>query len=616
MAIAKREISRLEAMGNGYVGKLLIVDLSAGDITIEKLPEDLLHDFIGGYGLGARLLLERMKPGADPLGPDNYLGFFTGPLTGTIAAFANRYTVVGRSPLTMTWGDANSGGDFGPYLKFAGYDAILFRGIAPAPVYLLIDGGVPCLKEASHLWGKDTYETERTLRFEYGEHSCVACIGPSAEKLSLISCVISDCGRAAARSGLGAVMGSKRLKAVVIRGKPGLHLANRDEVLELTRRYIATLSPAADSFRHYGTCAGTARSIRAGDAPIKNWGGKPGDFPGSDMIGGTAVITRESRKYGCWRCPIRCGGLMKAEAGEYHWEEGVHKPEYETIAAFGSMSLNPNLSSIIKCNDICNRYGLDTISAGATVAFAIECFENGILDRNETGLELNWGNHKAIVDITLKMARREGFGDVLADGVKRAAERIGRGSERFAMHIGGQEAPMHDPKRWSGYGTVYLTDATPGRHTQGHEGWVPPGLSLPSFDWKAYTGRGEAHKTARAMIHAINAAGVCMFGYNCMDAHALPELLSAVTGWQYDFKELLAAGERIACARHLFNVREGINSKDIAVPGRVRGRVDLETMAREFYQAMGWDLQTGEPSGERLEALGLRAWNSLSGVPD
>lgn len=618
MAVLEQEIGRLKPMRNGYLGRMLVVDLSTGKITTEKLPENRLRDFIGGYGIGAWLLLERMQPGIDPLGPDNYLGFFTGPLTGTTAPFGNRYMVVGRSPLTMTWGDANSGGEFGPYLKFAGYDAILFHGIATKPTYLLIDSGVPLLKDASHLWGKDTYDTERTLRAKYGDRSRVACIGPSAEKLSLISCVITDYGRAAARSGLGAVMGSKRLKAIVVRGKPAVDVAEPDRVLGLARKYIATFTPAAEGFRRYGTCNGTAHSIMVGDAPVKNWGGTALDFPDGEAIGGPAVIAREARKYGCWRCPLRCGGIMEIGREEYQWEVGVHKPEYETLAAFGSMCLNRNLSSIIKCNDICNRYGLDTISAGATVAFAIECYENGIISQKETGgLELNWGNHNAIVALTLKMARREGFGDILADGVRRAAERIGRNSDQFAMHIQGQEVPMHDPKRWSGFGTIYQTDATPGRHTQGHEGWVAPGLPMPPFDRRDYAGRGAAHKVARVMMHSVSAAGMCIFGYTCMNARALPDVLSAVTGWQYDFKELLTAGERIACVRQLFDVREGINPINLAVPGRVIGRppqtvgpvkdrmVDLETMAREFYQAMSWDLKTGKPSSERLKELRL-----------
>lgn len=598
-------------MRNGYLGKLLLVDLSTGKVTTEILPDNLLHDFIGGYGVGARLLLEQMHPGTDPLGPDNYLGFFTGPLTGTKAPFGNRYMIAGRSPLTMTWGDANSGGEFGPYLKFAGYDAIIFHGTAAEPVYLLIDNATPSLKDASHLWGKDTYETERALRSEYGKGSRVACIGPSAEKLSLISCVITNYGRAVARSGLGAVMGSKRLKAIVVRGKPGVEVAEPERVLELARKYIATLSFAAEGYREYGTCNQTAYSIKIGDAPVKNWGGTAVDFPNGEVIGGPAVIAREARKYGCWRCPLRCGGLMQAGTEEQQWEAGVHKPEYETLAAFGSMCLNGNLPSIIKCNDICNRYGLDTISAGATIAFAIECYENGIISREKTGgIDLNWGNHKAIVELTLKIARREGLGDVLADGTKRAAERIGHGSDRFAMHIQGQEVPMHDPKRWAGFGTIYQTDATPGRHTQGHEGWVAPGLPMPPFDRKTYAGRGTAHKVARAMMHSVSAAGGCMFGYNFMSARALPEILSAVTGWQYDFKELLTAGERIACVRQLFNLREGINPIDLAVPDRVTGKIHLKAVAGEFYQAMDWDLETGRPSRERLKELGLGAWDT------
>lgn len=618
MEILKSEVDRLPAMGNGYSGRLLTVDLAAANVQTERLPENLLHDYIGGYGLGAWLLLERMLTGIDPLGPDNYLGFFTGPLTGTIAPFGNRCMVVGKSPLTMTWGDASFGGEFGPYLKFAGYDGILFHGNAAKPQYLLIDSGVPALKDASHLWGKDTYQTEQVLRSEYGDYSRVACIGPSAEKLSLISSIMAEHGRAAARSGLGAVMGSKRLKAIVVRGKPGVTVAESGYALELTRKYLATLTPTAESFRMFGTCGGTISSIRVGDAPIKNWGGTALDFPNSETVSGKAVVAGESRKYGCWHCPIRCAGVMKPGREEYRWEDNVRKPEYETIASFGPLCLNHNLASIIKCNDICNRYGLDTISAGATIAFAIECYENRIISQRETGgLALNWGNHQAIVELTLKMARREGFGDILADGTKRAAERIGQGSDQFAIHIQGQEVPMHDPKRSAGFGTIYQTDATPGRHTQGHEGWVAPGFPLPAFDRNTYAGRGVAHKAARLMMHSTNAAGVCMFGYNCMDAQALPDLLSTVTGWQYDFPELLTAGERIACIRQLFDLREGINPINLTVPGRVAGRppqtvgpvkdrmVELETLARDFYQAMGWDCVTGKPSIERLKELGL-----------
>ncbi|MEW5749024.1 MAG: aldehyde ferredoxin oxidoreductase C-terminal domain-containing protein, partial [Candidatus Thermoplasmatota archaeon] len=458
--------------------------------------------------------------------------------------------------------------------------------------------------------------------------SRIACIGPAGEKLSLISSVINDHGRAAGRSGLGAVMGSKRLKAVVVRGDRPVPLADRARVLELAKKYIATMTgAAADTFRNYGTSGFTAGSIQVGDAPVKNWDGTALDFPNREAISDHAVIALERRKYGCWRCPLRCGGVMKAGSGEYRWTAGVHKPEYETLAAFGSMCLNDNLPSIVKFNDICNRYGLDTISAGATVAFAIECYENGLLSKQETdGLELTWGNHRAMVALTLRMARRQGFGDVLADGVKRAAERIGRGSERFAMHIQGQEVPMHDPKRGPDYGTTYQTDATPARHTQGHEGFVPPEFPVPQFDRKAYAGRGLAHRMAATTAHVVNASGMCLFGYSCMHARALPDLLSAVTGWEYDLQTIQAAGERIACLRQMANIREGLNPLKFAVPGRIIGKppqeagplkgrtVDLETMAREFYLSMGWDPETGMPSHARLEELGLDAMLQYVGV--
>ncbi|MFC1919496.1 aldehyde ferredoxin oxidoreductase family protein [Chloroflexota bacterium] len=608
-------------MPAGYMGKFLNIDLSEKMVEKELLEEKTCHDLLGGYGIGVRILFDRQKPGVEPLGPDNTLGFITGPLTGTPALFGSRYTTVGKSPLTGMWGDANSGGDFGPNLKFSGYDAVFVTGVSDNPVYLLIDDGMAELKDAGHLWGKDCDETEDIIQRDIGKDTRVACIGGSGERLSLISAIINNKGRAAARAGLGAVMGSKKLKAIAVRGKQVVPIKDEAKAKELRREYLGGLSGGLyDSLKDFGTCGSMAAQVRVGDAPVKNWGGVGVvDFPEAGPISDHAVTALEHKKYGCWRCPIACGGIMKA-GRKYQYKAGVHKPEYETLASFGSLCLNNDIRSIIKINDICNRYGLDTISAGATIAFAIECYENGIIGKSDTdGIELTWGNAPAIVAITEKMARREGFGDILADGVKLAAERIGHSADRFAIHVHGQEPGMHDPKKYPHYGTSCKTDAAPGRHTPGTEGTIRSvsGMKIPAFDWKGYSGRGEAHKMGADWLHAINTSGVCMLGYMSLPSQALPDFLNAITGWELDMYAVLAIGERIANLRQAFNIREGLAPATFEIPGRLIGEppqtagplqgktVDIQTMVRDYYDARNWGQGTGRPSRKKLKELGL-----------
>ncbi|MBM3173186.1 MAG: aldehyde ferredoxin oxidoreductase, partial [Chloroflexi bacterium] len=422
-------------MAAGYIGKILFVDLTNTKMWEETPGESLYKDFLGGYGLGSRIIFSRQKAKIDPLSEDAMFGFVTGLLTGTPALFGSRYVVVGKSPLTNTWGDANSGGDFGPYLKFAGYDAVFLTGISLTPVYLSIDNGKPELRKANHLWGKDTNETESIIGREVGKGTRVASIGPAGEKLSRISCIVNNKGRAAGRSGLGAVMGSKKLKAVAVRGSAQILLANPTELEAARNRHLSQLGGASKIFREFGTCSGLAYLVQIGDTPVKNWDGSAIDFPNAAAISDQCVINLQERRYGCWHCPVACGGLMKASSGEYSYGVGAHKPEYETLASFGSLCLNDKLESIIELNDICNRYGLDTISAGATIAFAIECYEKGLISNTDTGgIELEWGNHLGIIEMTRKIAMREGFGDFLADGVRRAAEKIGKGAEEIAVH--------------------------------------------------------------------------------------------------------------------------------------------------------------------------------------
>ena len=604
-------------MAGGYIGKILFVDMEKATICEEFAEERLYQDFLGGYGIGARIIFSRQKAKIDPLGPEAMLGFVTGILTGTPALFGSRYVVVGKSPLTGTWGDANSGGDFGPHLKFAGYDAIFFSGISPTPVYLLIDNGKAELKNADKLWGKDTWETESLLHAELGKEARITCIGPSGESLSLISCIINNGGRAAGRSGLGAVMGSKKLKAIAVKGSKPVPIAHEPEIKEAREKHLGQLGGAVEAFRRFGTCAGMNPLVQAGDTPVKNWKGTALDFTTAAVISDQSVIDQQERKYGCWRCPVACGGHMKPGTGEYQYPALVHKPEYETLAAFGSMCLNDNLESIIKVNDICNRYGLDTISAGSIIAFAIECYENGLISNKDTdGIELKWGNHKAIVEMTEKLAKSEGFGQVLANGAKRAAQQIGKGAEELAIHIHGQEIPMHDPKRFLNYATSYL-DTTPARHTQGNYSTKPAtGLEFPAYDRKATAGRGEANKMGSDLMHAISCAGLCQFGLGFMDASALTDFMNLTTGWNYNMDDLLKTGDRIANIRQAFNVREGIDMADFKVPGRVSGNpppeagptagksADFTTVRNDYLAARDWDA-SGKPSKKKLLELGM-----------
>ena len=593
-------------MSGGYMGKFLFVDLSIGEMNEEPLDENICRNFIGGYGIGARMLYSRQKAGVDPLGPENTLGLLTGPFTGTIVPPGARYMAFAKSPLTGGWGEANSGGYFGPYMKFAGFDGVYFTGISPKPVFLLLDDGKAELKDAAYLWGKDSYETEDISMSEYKD-SRVACIGPAGEKLSLVSCIMTNHGSAAGRSGLGAVMGSKKLKAVVARGTQDVVIADKAAAQKFTVAYIKTMkivnpklgySPM-EKDQKWGTSVTNYSSAHSGDAPVKNWGGVGVvDFPNRAGLHPDVFAKLVEKGHGCWHCPLRCKALLKSGEGEYKYAAGIHRPEYETATSFGTLCLNGNTQSIIMVNDICNRAGLDTISAGSIIAFAIELYENGILTQKDTdGIDLKWGNHRAIVDMTRKLANREGVGDILANGVKRAAEIIGKGSEQFAMHIGGQEVAMHDPKMMSpGLGSSpaarYKMDATPGRHTT---------LFGPySF----------------INTHFLNVTGLCHFGRWPESEELMVGVFKAVTGWDYSWNDMLKTGERIVNMRHAFNLREGINELNWAVPPRIIGNPPqtvgplagvTSDIDAQVYWGLGyldWDRFTGKPSKAKLLALG------------
>lgn len=611
-------------MKGGITGKILWINLTRGTNEVLQPSKDLYRHFLGGYGIGVRLMYEKQKPGLPPLDPANILGFATGPLTGTPAISSSRYTVMGKSPLTGTWGDANSGGFFGPALKRAGFDGLFFEGASSSWVYLLIEDGHMELKDATPYLGLDTSEFEDQMRSEWGNAVRVAGIGPAGERCSLISCIINDKWRAAARSGLGALMGSKRLKAVVVKDAGTIPVADGKTAQAERQRMIAAgkNNPFFQLLSGFGTCGVTAMFVASGEAPVKNWSGAGDeDFPNAAAISDQSVTAYQKKKYACSGCPIACGGEVTVETGPYACS--THKPEYETLGAFGPLCLNDNLESIIKINDICNRAGLDTISTGAALAFAIECYENGILTPDDTGGgELTWGNHHEMVSLCEKIGRREGLGALLADGVKSAAEKIGKGAERFALHVGGQELPMHDPRNTPGYGTSYCTDATPARHMQGGSAFLESNFSIPGIPFgplekHTYTGKGDAHRFMGNLTHIINATGLCYFAVWVYGVKMIPRFMEHATGEPFTLDELLITGERIANLRMAFNLREGIPLSHFKAPGRMIGdpplvsgplrgiTIDLKTLAGDYCLVMGWDPVTGKPSPERLRALDL-----------
>ncbi|MFH1123698.1 MAG: aldehyde ferredoxin oxidoreductase family protein [Pseudomonadota bacterium] len=619
-------------MANGYAGRIGFVDLTRGEVREERLDEGLARDFIGGYGLGVRILFERQAAGTDPLGPENTLGFVTGPLTGTKAPTGGRYSAVCKSPLTGGWGDANSGGYFGSELKAAGWDAIFVTGAARSPKYLLVTREGLELREAAHLWGRDTVDAEALLRKELADPKIrVASIGPASERLSLISGIVNDGGRVAARSGVGAVMGSKGLKALAVRGKKKVAVADEARLDELKKAYLKELRKKggfAEGLMSHGTCGATHGLVAAGAAPVRNWL-LAGDKALPDLKKLTdpdGIIRHQVKKYGCANCPIACGGIFKVSEGPYPVEE-VHKPEYETMAAFGPMCMNNDLLAVIKLTDMCNRSGLDSISAGCVIAFAMECFEKGAISKADTdGIELRWGDAKAMIAMLDKMIRREGFGDILADGVRLAAQRIGKGTEEYAVHVGGQEPGMHSPLFLPSRGTAYVSDPTPGRHTAspmaridtGMASIAPyPELQFRGFERYEYKSKGAASATASSYWQVGTCAGVCLFPVVFFGNYPLVDFLNAVTGWDAGMEEILETGARIQTLRQCFNIREGINPADVRLPPRLAGippqkegplagvTIDIDTLAGEYVKAMGWDPATGFPASATLKRLGL-----------
>ncbi len=658
-------------MSGGYFGKLLFVDLDSQKVRIGTRDEFYFRRYLGGYGVGVETLFRNQPPGADPYGPAAMLGFLPGLLTGTGAPFSGRYCVVAKSPLTGGWGDSNAGGTFGPALKRTGLDGVFVSGVADEPLYLLIDDDGAELRDASTLWGEDCYRTDEMIRESTGvERAKVAAIGPAGERRVRFACIINDHGRAAGRSGLGAAMGAKRLKAIAVHGTQRPPVADKDRFKQLRREVTAKyrfehkslmrrlfpyfkpflppilkrgIFPSVDiktqiqMFKEHGTTAMTAISAQCGDAPIKNWRGVGArDFPmwtHANRISDSALDEYKEKRYACHSCPVGCGAIFRrpeqrnTERGEKEDDgtEKTHRPEYETIAEFGMMILNDDPDIVIEASDRCNRLGVDTISAGSTIAFAFECFERGIITADDLGgLTLEWGDGAAALQLLEQITARDGVGDILAEGTKRAAEALGGDAADAAIEVGGQELPMHDPRLNPSFATTYLTDPTPGRHTQGGAGFYewgmmsPPieGIRLPKLERYEYEHKGYSQAFLSRVWQVLNALGLCMFSVQ-FAPYPFVAMIEAVTGWDYSVEELLATGERIQTLRQAFNVREGVVASQFSFPDRALGKpplrsgptalvsIDLETMAQNYYDEMGWHWETGQPHRQRLEALGL-----------
>jgi aldehyde:ferredoxin oxidoreductase len=608
----------------GFTGKILYLDLTTTVRSTKDLDESISRHYLGASGLGARIL-SSMDWEVDPLAPENRLVFITGPLTGTPAPLCSRYSVCTKSPLTNIWGEAHASGFWGPELKAAGLDGIVLEGRAENPVYLWIKDGKVTIKDARHLWGKDTYETEEIIKQELGDKKIrVACIGPAGEKLSRIAAIINDRGRAAARCGIGAVMGSKNLKAIAVRGTQEVKIAWQEEFRHLAGELVrvARESTAGKYLRDYGTAGGMDPFHEFGDVPIKNW--QEGFWEeGCHKVSGQVMTeTILTGRYACKRCPISCGRLIEIKDGPYKGLKGKG-PEYETAAAFGPLCLNDDLHAVAKANDLCNRYGLDTISTGAVIAFAFECYQERLITRKESdGVELVWGNGDAVVAMVEKIGEREKLGDLLAEGCKRAAEKIGEGSDKFAFHVKGLELPLHDPRAFASWAVSYGTASRGGCHIQAPTFWVERGLTFPDIglddpgDRFASEGKGRMTKLFQDFCEVVESAGVCKFAlYGDFRSRHVLSLLRYATGWDLTLDEMMKIGERSFNLKRLINSKCGMSKKDDMLPERIltqslasggtKGYLpDQEKMLKEYYQERGWD-ENGVPTPGKLRELAL-----------
>lgn len=600
---------------------IIRVNLTKGTVSVESVDPILLKQYIGGRGLGSKILYDEIDPKVDPLSPDNKLIFMAGPLTGTGAPSASRYMVITKSPLTGAIACSNSGGHFGAELRSAGYLGIVCEGKAERPVYLLIHNDEIQIRDASSLWGKTTHQTEDDLRSGLSDLALsrdvrIACIGPAGENLSRIACVINDKHRAAGRSGVGAVMGSKNLKAIAVKGSKKIDKHNSDAFIAAIRAASEKLKAGpvtSQGLPKYGTAILVNIINECGILPTRNF--QQGIFAGASKISGeTLAETYLIRNKACYACPIACGRLTKVSSPESYKGEG-EGPEYETVELLGAGCGVDDLGAITKANYLCNELGLDTISAAGTVATAMELYEKGFLPYKDAGMELRFGNAEALITMIYDMAYRRGLGSVAADGGYVLATTYGH--PEFFMGVKRQELPAYDPRGAQGMGLTYATSNRGACHVRGYLIANEILGVHEKLDPLTTEGKAAAVKAIQELTAVFDSSGMCLFASLApgMGYDAVRDLLNALTGFGYTSEDLKLCGERIWNLERLFNIKAGFTSADDTLPKRLleeplseggpKGRVCmLDKMLPEYYSLRGWDAQ-GVPTQGKLSELGL-----------
>lgn len=599
----------------GYMGKILRVNLTNRTITKEDLDFELAKKYLGARGLGVKIMMDEVPANVDPFSPENKLIIATGGLTGAPVPTSGRYMAITKSPLTGTIAIANSGGHWGPQFKATGHDLIIFEGKADKPVYLYINDDEVEIRDAEHIWGKTVSETTKILQEEF-EGCKVLSIGPAGERLSLIAAIMNDVDRAAGRGGVGAVMGSKNLKAIAVKGTKKVSLFDEERTKEVSQAKVKILREdpvASGGLPSYGSAVLVNIINETGIFPVKNFQESYTDE--ADKISGeTLAATRLVKNSACYRCPIACGRVVKLPDGSV-----VGGPEYETIWAFGADCAVFDLDAINEANNLCNEYGLDTISTGTTIATAMELYEKGYIkdeDIEADGISLKWGDPKAIVGWTRKMGLREGFGNKLADGAYRLAESYG--APELSMTVKKQELPAYDPRGVQGHGLTYAVNNRGGCHIKGYM-ISPEILGYPEkLDRSSVEGKAAYTKIFLDLTAVIDSIGLCVFSTFGLGLSDYVDMYNAVVGDVYTDETLLEAGERIWNLEKLFNIREGIDSKEDKLPKRLlevpiqngpsKGEIHrLDILLPEYYAVRGWD-EDGIPTEETLKKLGLEEY--------
>jgi aldehyde:ferredoxin oxidoreductase len=611
-------------MMQGYHGKILKVDLTAQRVETLPLEAATLKTYVGGAGLAARLLYDMTSADTDPLGPENPLLAFTGPFTGTAVPSASRHHLAARSPLTGAFGESNVGGSWGVLFKQTGFDGIMVSGRSDSPVYMWVsDAGVE-IRDARAIWGKDAYESAAWVKSETSSKAAVAVIGQAGERLVPLAGIphIGHIVRSAARTGLGAVMGSKNLKAMAVLGSKRAALANPDALQEHLRRALPHVKKVTETFRKFGTSGGIDNYEKIGNFPVRNW--RQGRWEGASRISGAAMhATILSGNRACLRCPIACGRHIKLTAGPYAPLD-CEGPEYESIGMLGGACLIDDLPAICKANELCNRYGIDTISTGAVIAFAMEACEKGLLGRKDLdGIDLAWGRADAMIALVHKIGQREGIGALMGEGSQRFAAHLGRNAQDFAIHVKGLEPSAHDPRRFFSQALSYATAARGACH---NASWSHPyemGLNMPEIGipepQDPYQVEGKAALTAalQDLMCMMDCLILCRFTQvgKAVTAGDMVRWLGWITGEERDIGEFMRAGERVFTLKRLYNRRMGLSRRDDSLPLRflTENRVGegltnqlppMERLLDDYYAHRKWT-PDGAPSQAKLSALGL-----------